>query len=107
MGALICPTLCESQSPPLALMDTHQLLRSCPGFAGIAKSIVDVRNAIDLHVAIHMAVSVDMNARIKPPQLALKLHRAQNRIQYPVSAWNELRHQINARQKMRVRNDFV
>ena len=72
-------------------MDTNQLLR-CPGFARIAESVVDVRNAIDLHLAIHMAVSVDMNVRVEFPQLALKLHGSQDRIQESVGARNELRH---------------
>ena len=107
MVAFIPPMLCELRSLLLALMDTNQLLRCYPGFARIAECIVDVQNAIDLHLAIHMAVSVDVNVRVEFTQLALKLHGPQDRIQDSVDARNELRHQINARQKVRVGDDFV
>lgn len=58
-------------------MDTYQLLRR-PGFTRIAERIVDVRDAIDLHLAIHMAVSVNVKARVQFPQLAFNLHGPQD-----------------------------
>src|SRR6478672_12866100 len=101
MVAFIFPRSSELRSLLLALMDANQLLR-CPGFAWIAECIVDVQNTIDLHLAIHMAVSVDVDVRVESPQLSFKLHGPQDWIQNPVDARNELRHQINARQKVRV-----
>src|SRR3954452_20455700 len=106
MVAFIFPKPSELRPLLSALMDANQLLR-CPGFAWIAECIVDVQNAVDLHLAIHMAVSVDVDVRVESPQLSLKLHRPQDRIEDPVYARNKLRHQINARQKMRVSDDLL
>jgi hypothetical protein len=47
-------------------------------------------------VAIHMAMSINVNAWVEPAQLTLKLHGTQDRIEDPMRAGNVLGHQIDA-----------
>ena len=64
-----------------------------------------VGNAIDRDSAIDVTVTVNMNTRLKPAQLAFQLRGAKHRIQYSFVFWNEAWHQIDPRQKMREGNN--
>src|SRR3954451_21231592 len=85
-----------------AVMDAHKALRRDPCFAGITESIVDIGDAVDPYLPVKMAVSVNVNLWIEPPQLDLQLRRTQDRIKKLFRIRNESRHQIDARQKVRV-----
>src|ERR1700733_9688574 len=82
---------------PLALVDALEALRRHPDFARIAESIVDVGYAVDLHLAVNMAVAVDVNVGVQASQLVLKLRGAKNRIEKPLGDRNRSRHQIDTR----------
>src|ERR1041385_6785698 len=98
---------CHAHCASLALMDAEQTLRGKRCFARVTERIVDVCHAVDRHMTVGVAVSIDMNGRVETSQLALQSRRAQDGVKKPAGARNEPRHQVDARQKVRVRDDLA
>src|ERR1041385_2076141 len=92
MGHFHLPTVRGS----LRFVDTLQALGRDPRFAGIAKSIIDIRHSVNCRLTVKVTMAVDMNLRCKRTQLELKLVRAQDRVQEPGGSRHEAGHQINA-----------
>jgi len=104
---LVVPKISYLQPGLLAFVDALEALGCNPVFTGIAEGVVNIGYALDVHMTVNVAVTVNMNVWFELSQLVVQLGRSQDRIQEFLCARNELRHEIDAWQKMRVSDDCV
>src|SRR5262249_16227764 len=78
-GSLIRDTLL------IILIDAEEALGRNPRLPGISKCIVDVGDAVNLYVTVHVAVPVNMNIRADLPDLLLQQIRSQHGIKNSIT----------------------
>src|SRR5260370_29243730 len=96
-----CPRASVSMVAGLpVLMNTNQLSGRNALCVRIAKSVVDIGDAIDADPLINMTMPIDMDAGPDLPDLLLKPLCTQNRIHDPMRQRDKTGHEVDARQKV-------